>query len=236
MALLYEKMRSAITYLQSTIGHRHCFICKQASHTLLCDHCASDTILPLFPSPGHNLLDYDLVYKNLAPPAYEGLYSLGKYEGVLAGLINQLKFSNQAIAADVLSAFFVKYLGLRLSINNTLPDALVPIPLSHMRYMHRQYNQSRLLSKQLANEFGIASIDGLKRVKHTKQQSRLNKEERQSNIENAFALNLPIEVDSIALVDDVVTTGATINEACKCLHETYPDLRISIWSLAITMK
>lgn len=236
MALVYEKMRSLFTYLQSRIGHRHCFICKQASTLLLCEFCTADTVLPLFPSPGHNLLDYEKVSSALAPPAYQGLYSLGKYEGVLARLINQLKFSNQALAAEVLSAFFVQYIGLRLTINNAIPDTLVPIPLSHMRYMQRQYNQSRLLARKLADEFGIKSIDGLKRIKHTKQQSRLNKEERQNNIKNAFAVNLPIEVDSIALVDDVVTTGATINEACLCLLETYPDLRISVWSLAITIK
>jgi ComF family protein len=234
--LLLEKLYLFFSTLQRRIGHRHCYICHQSSSLLICEHCVHEAVLPLFPAPGHNLLNYEAVQKNLAPPAYEALYSLGKYEGVIAGLINQLKFSKQLLAAQVLTAFFVQYLGVRLSISHDLPEALVPIPLSHRRYVQRQFNQSRVLSQRLAKEFGLHNIDALKRVKHTKQQSKLNKEDRQSNVKGAFVVVEDIHVNSIAIIDDVVTTGATINEACACLLDVYPDLHISVWSMAVTVR
>jgi len=236
MLKIYEKLKQVFGQIQTQIGHSHCYLCRQASRTLVCDFCMQQAVLPLFPSPGHNLLEYPRVYKHLKPPAYERLFALGKYEGILAGLVNQLKFSKQPLAARVLSDFFIEYLGLRLSINASIPDALVPIPLGHLRYMGREYNQSRLLAQAIAAELGIECIDGLQRIKHTKQQSRLNKEDREDNIRHAFAVNQPINVESIALIDDVVTTGATINEACLCIQEAYPDLRISVWAMAVTMK
>lgn len=201
----------------------------------MCKCCLHEARLPLFPVPGHNLLDYPKVYDNLVPPAYENLVALGEYEGIIKGLINQLKFSGKPLAAEVLACFFKQYLGPRLSIQQALPDALVPIPLSNKRHISRQYNQARLLSSCLASYFGIATIDGLKRNKHTAQQSSLDRHDRQLNIKNAFSIHKDITVDSIAVVDDVITTGATVNEACLTLQHAYPHLKINVWCMAATM-
>lgn len=217
------------------VGHRNCFICHQNSLQLVCECCLSDTHLPLFPVPGHNLLDYPIVYDNLVPPAYEYLVALGEYEGILKGLINQLKFSSKPLAAEVLGLFFNQYLGPRLNVQQSLPDALVPIPLSTRRHLSREYNQSRLVASALASHFGIETIDALKRNKHTAQQSSLDRYDRQLNIQQAFSINKAINVSSIAIVDDVITTGATVNEASITLQNAYPDLRVSVWCIAATL-
>ncbi len=222
--------------ISTAIGHRHCFICHQSSLLLVCDICIKDTILPLFPSPGHNLLDFDKVYDNLDAPAYESLYALGEYNGIIKGLINQLKFSNKPLAASVLVSFFERYMFARLSLNQAIPEALVPIPLSNARYIARQYNQSRLLSQKLAKQLDIKSLDVLTRIKNTKQQSSLNKEERAHNIQDAFILSSKITVGSLAIVDDVITTGATVNEACKVIKQAYPDISVSVWCMAATIR
>jgi ComF family protein len=222
--------------LAKFIGHRTCFLCHQSSHELVCKCCLFESVLPLFPVPGHNLLDYPKVAENIVTPAFESLIVLGEYEGVLKGLINQLKFSRQTLAAEVLVALFSHYLGARLSIKQQIPDAVVPIPLSNIRHINRQFNQSRLLSQALAKSFGIVSYDLLERTRYTKQQSRLNKEDRQHNIQNAFAIKGLYDFESIAIVDDVITTGATVNEACLVIQEAYPDAHVNVWCMAATMR
>ncbi len=220
----------------SVLRHTHCFVCRQSSHVLVCRYCQQDTPIPLFPVPGHNLLEYEAVYKHLAEPHYEGLFALGSYSGVLVGLINQLKFSGKPLAANVLSGFFYQYLHLRLLFTNNLPEALIPIPLSKFRYLKREYNQSRLLAEKLGEYFDIPVIDALARNRHTKQQAILGKEQRLINIENAFKLVTEITVSSVAVVDDVVTTGATVNAACKQIQLDYPDISIRVWCMAVTLN
>jgi ComF family protein len=203
-----------LLFIVNSIKHRNCFICQQASVELICNYCTKDTILPLFPSPGHNLLEHQGIYKNLVEPSYEALYALGTYSGIMTGLINKLKFGSQPLAAEVLAQFFQQYLQARLEMSQAIPDILIPVPLSRTRYISRQYNQARLLSQALGKRFDIPVFDALKRTKHTKQQSSLDRDERLINIQSAFTLDAQIRVESIAVVDDVVTTGATINEAC----------------------
>ncbi|MFT6268136.1 MAG: ComF family protein [Alphaproteobacteria bacterium] len=231
----YEVIKQLIRKISNLIGHRSCFVCHQSSLLLVCECCLWETQLPLFPVPGHNLLDHPKIYDNLVPPAYESLITLGEYDGVLKGLINQLKFSSKPLAAEVLAEFFAFYLGPRMRVQQSIPDALVPIPLSNRRHVSRQYNQARLLSCALASHFGIESIDGLKRTKYTQQQSTLDREDRQRNIQHAFAINEPFNLESIAIVDDVITTGATVNEACTTIQQAYPNISISVWCIAATL-
>jgi ComF family protein len=231
---IINKLKELIDKLKNRVGHHHCFTCRQRSHYLVCNYCLHDTVLPLFPSPGHNLLDLPSVYEHIEAPAYEALYALSHYDGVVSGLVNQLKFSNKPLAADALCRYFEHYMFTRMRISQSIPEALVPIPLSDLRYINRYYNQSRLLAQNLAQKLDIACIDLLKRTRHTKQQTSLSKEGRQQNIIGAFAVQAPLRVDSIAVVDDVITTGATINEACRTIACAYPDVSISAWCIAVT--
>jgi ComF family protein len=231
----HKLLKHIIKAVSDVIGNRCCFLCHQTSLLLVCKCCLHETKLPLFPAPGHNLLDYPPVYDNLVPAAYESLIALGEYSGVLKGLINQLKFSSKPLAAQVLGELFTAYLGPRMRMHHSIPEALVPIPLANRRHVKRQYNQSRLLSCALANHFNIKSIDGLKRIKHTHQQSTLDRADRQLNIRQAFAIHQPLDVGSIAIVDDVITTGATVNEACATIQQAYPDISVSVWCVAATI-
>lgn len=224
-----------IINLSTLLQNRHCYICRQSSQTLVCHYCLEDCILPLFPSPGHNLLEHNAIYTNLCPPAYEGLYALGKYEGILQTLINRLKFSNQAIAAKVLAQFFERYIVRILEAKQRLPDALVPIPLSISRHISREYNQAALIAKELSNLSNIEYLDVLAKTTHTPQQSSLSREERLQNVKGVYRVKDKIKVNKIALIDDVVTTGSSCNEACSAILKAYPDVNIDIWCIAISM-
>jgi ComF family protein len=174
------------------------------------------------------------VIEEIVTPYFHHFYALGKYEGILKPLINQLKFANKPLAAKVLAEFFVSCVYPRISMLDDAPEALIPIPLSAWRYSKRGYNQSLLLAEAIGQLINIPVIESLSRNRHTKAQSALGKSERLDNLHNAFCVKTDITFEHIAIIDDVVTTGATINSACKSLVEIYPDLTISVWSMAVT--
>ncbi|HET6370449.1 MAG TPA: phosphoribosyltransferase family protein, partial [Nitrospiria bacterium] len=101
-------------------------------------------------------------------------------------------------------------------------DIVIPIPLHPARLREREFNQAALLARPLAKHLSVSfMVDLLDRVLPTPQQVGLSREERARNVRKAFAVRQP---DSIAgkrilLVDDVFTTGATLNEAAKSLKK-----------------
>ena len=120
---------------------------------------------------------------------------------------------------------------------------LVPIPLSSNRFKKRGYNQAEILAKELSKKFGFPCLNLLKRVRETKSQVGLNKEKRKENISGAFEIinHLPagkagkssIINHNVVLVDDVLTTGATMSEACKVLKKSGAG---KIWALAFAKE
>jgi ComF family protein len=171
---------------------------------------------------------------HLVAPYYHHFYALGEYKGILKPLINRLKFGNNPLAAQVLGHFFMRVVYPRMSQFDELPDAIVPVPLSMWRYVSREYNQARLIARTISQLSSIPMLDCLVRVRHTQAQSQLDREQRLENISQAFSLSKAINCQHIALVDDVVTTGATINSACSSIVDRYPDIKISVWSMAVT--
>lgn len=99
-------------------------------------------------------------------------------------------------------------------------DLIVPVPLSYRRLFKRGYNQSAILAKMLSRQTGISiDLTGLKKCRHTKPQSLLLGNARLSNVKNAFQVvqNEHIKGKRILLIDDVMTTGATLSECTKVL-------------------
>lgn len=100
-------------------------------------------------------------------------------------------------------------------------DMLVPVPLHWRRLIKRRYNQSALIAQQLAKETSLVYMpDALKRTRHTPVQGHLSLKERYKNVANAFAFNTrrDIKDKNIVLIDDVYTTGATIQECAEVLY------------------
>ncbi len=99
----------------------------------------------------------------------------------------------------------------------------VPIPLSKSRFRKRGYNQAEILSKNLSKKFGFLAVDGLEKIRETKSQVGLSKEERKENIADAFRLKEQfkayIKNKNAILIDDVLTTGSTLYEAGKILKK-----------------
>jgi Predicted amidophosphoribosyltransferases len=99
-------------------------------------------------------------------------------------------------------------------------DILVPVPVHSKRFKERGFNQSAVLAKRLAQLSGkMCCENAIKRVRYTAPQSGLHPEQRLQNVKNAFEINQKIDIrgKKIVLIDDIFTTGATINECANIL-------------------
>ena len=112
------------------------------------------------------------------------------------------------------------------------PELIVPVPLHEKRLIQRGYNQSLLLAKILSHHLKVPlSHQDCQRIKNTTAQSSLKEKARKKNLKQAFTLKAQPAIEHIALVDDVITTGATLNELSK-VYKNAGVKRIDIWICA----
>jgi ComF family protein len=113
-------------------------------------------------------------------------------------------------------------------------EILVPVPLHPQRLRQRGFNQSVELTRILAKHYGLPyDLQLCRRIKATKAQSELNKQERCKNLANAFEVSAAVRETHLVLVDDVITTGATVTELSKALKKAGAR-RIDVWAIART--
>lgn len=152
----------------------------------------------------------------------DGYFAALNYKGVLKRLIYQFKYSPyltdlQTVLGDLLYERFIQdELFMKALQGNPV---FIPIPLSQTKLRKRGYNHAEILAKNLGKKFGFDVQNVLKRVKETKPQYGLKREERIRNIRDAFGMkNIQKTKSKVALlVDDIVTTGSTLVEAANVL-------------------
>ncbi|UCD18812.1 MAG: ComF family protein [candidate division WOR-3 bacterium] len=98
-------------------------------------------------------------------------------------------------------------------------DVLTPVPLFWWKTLRRTYNQSDILAGIISSETGIAQKDLLKRTRNTRTQTRLSEEARRQNVRGAFEVRGDVYDKNVLLVDDVLTTGATMSECARVFKE-----------------
>jgi ComF family protein len=133
-------------------------------------------------------------------------------------LIHHFKYRKNSRLAQMLG----RAMAALVSADHTLAhaDLITFVPLFWWKHLRRGYNQASLLARLIGQETGISVQPILKRVRNTRTQTRLNTKARQKNVRNAFAVHgTGIRERKVILVDDVLTTGATINECARVLKE-----------------
>lgn len=154
------------------------------------------------------------------PPVYDRARSVARFSETARKLVHQLKYHDRLDLAQTMAGWMVRAGADCLR----QPDSLiVPVPLHHVRLWRRRYNQAGLLAQAIALQSGLCYAPHLlKRVKATRQQVGLSEQERHANVRGAFELGvLPSEGiagRTIVLVDDVWTTGATLEACCRLLR------------------
>tara|TARA_B100000575_G_C23031860_1_gene594050 strand:- start:215 stop:892 length:678 start_codon:yes stop_codon:yes gene_type:complete len=148
-------------------------------------------------------------------------------------IIHALKYESN----EKIGAYFGKKIGMMIkeNIEKYKIDFLVPIPIHHKRKYKRGYNQSECLSKGISEVCKIRlNTSFLIKVRNNKSQSKKTGINRWKNLSQNFSVNKKITPKHILLVDDVITTGATIEDAAKTILSVFPNIQISIVSLAIS--
>lgn len=146
---------------------------------------------------------------------YHYAYSYGYYEGPLRKLIHHFKYTGVEVLAGPLGALMVRALPLDLQV-----DMIVPVPLHWRRRMWRGYNQTELLARPLESRLCVPVVRAIIKRHHTETQASSTPAERRSNLTGVFFLSKPgiVEGKRVLLVDDVLTTGATVTMCSAVLR------------------
>lgn len=150
-------------------------------------------------------------------------------------LIHRMKYGGRGDVARALGVIYGRY--LRESKLYDQIDLIVPVPLHWTRMIRRGYNQSREFAEGIAEAMG-AGVEhrAMRRVRRTHVQARMDSvEQRARNVRDAFVVCRPELIDSYRLlvVDDVITTGATLEAAVEAINKRLPETRVSIGAMAV---
>lgn len=162
-----------------------------------------------------------------APP-YDAVVTPFRYEEPIRHLIHSLKFGSRHAHARLLGLLLAERVGQQ----TVLPELIIPIPLHPARYRERGFNQSLEIARVVSADTGIPLDYSLcQRQRYTQAQTRLSAQERQKNIRNAFGLTGPLRARHVAILDDVMTTGATVGELSLALRQAGAQ-QIEVWACA----
>jgi len=171
--------------------------------------------IPFVYDPGPELLSMEAIAN---PPAYARARAAVRYDDVARTLVHALKYQDRTDLAPAMGRWMARA-GRELLEE---ADALVPVPLHWRRGWSRRYNQSGALARVIARQSGVKLLtEALRRVRPTQQQIGLSRPQRASNVQGAFKVAAQraseIQGRRVILVDDVLTSGATVDACARAL-------------------
>lgn len=221
-----------VRHLAGAVMPASCLLCEEPGPGALCAGCFFD--LPhagkTCPACGAKQPAEDLCGRCLtSKPAYNRVIAAYDYSYPVDYLIRAFKYRQSLLVAKALTPALAER---TRSLCPDAPQVLLPVPLHSGRLYRRGFNQSLEIARRLAREPGIP-IDTrlLRRHRATQEQALLGPPERRRNLRAAFSLNRENQYQSVAIVDDVMTTGSTASELARLLRRTGTK-EIQIWVLA----
>lgn len=178
-------------------------------------------------SPGHECLDC-----RTQPPHFDQALAAGLFEGPLREAIHLYKYRPVRSLGEPLAQWMAEQVRVTAPI-----DLTMPVPLHRARLRHRGFNQALIIARVISLRFAAPFMyDNLVRLRSTRPQVELSGQERAENVKGAFGLARPAEVSGkrVLIIDDVFTTGATMNECAKVLKEA-GAASVTVYTLARTM-
>ena len=165
------------------------------------------------------------------PPAFERTQVGFYFDKELVDLVHGLKYQNKLSYARVLGELIAELVDL----DNV--EAIISVPLNPKRFRDRGYNQAELIAESFAKAVNIPYIyAATKRIKDTPSQTHLNAEQRRKNLKKAFEIDVKklAGLSNIAIVDDVITTGATMQSLAEQIKAQTDVKTIQAWAVAKT--
>lgn len=219
--------------------HFRCMHCKSPlaiSHHGFCSRCYKQVQpTPYCGGCGAPLTEYSLSCGECLryEPKWHRILQISGYNAPLAEWIHRFKFQQHYWLDKPLARLLL--LAVKTAQREhflKLPEVILPVPLHWKRHWQRGYNQAELLGRPLSNWLNVPlDTESLKRVQHTAPQRELDAEARRKNLKKAFVYQPIKPYRSVALLDDVVTTGSTINAiSLELLRQGVEE--IQVWTLA----
>lgn len=235
MSIFGRKIMDSSAKLRQLLPAQPCLLCGAPSrHGIWCPAC--DAALPALdaapscprcalPTPDGSLCGRCLK----RPPAFDRTVAAFAYAFPLDKLVQALKYGEQLALAKALAERLAARIAHR-------PDLVLPMPLHPARLRARGYNQSLELARHLAGRLELPLLaDGAQRIRDTTPQSSLPWKARKRNVRNAFACGASLHGLHVAIVDDVMTSGATLDELARTLRRAGAQ-EISVWVVARTVR
>jgi len=150
-----------------------------------------------------------------------------EYKFPLDQILHQIKYQGKLEYSTVLSQLFWNTIAIHL---HKLPDVIIPVPLHHSKHKLRGFNQVYELLREFKDLYPQVPIIKAIRNKETLQQANLNRQQRITNLAGAFKIDFPLNNKHVTIVDDVVTTGTTVNELAKLCKDMGAH-QVDVWCL-----
>jgi ComF family protein len=200
----------------------------------LCDGCRRD--IPPLPDPHCPLCALPGATASVcgncitAPPHFDAVVAAGSFSHPLDAYIRAFKYHSRLSLARPLASLLAGRLGAE-----ALPDIIVPMPLSADRQRTRGFNQALELARQLPPPYPARIRTSLRRVRDTSPQAGLGASDRKENVKGAFSAGPEVCGRRVALIDDVMTSGATLDAAARSLKEA-GAIEVRAWVVARALR
>jgi ComF family protein len=163
------------------------------------------------------------------PPRFDTALVPFRYAYPLDHLVKDFKYHGRLAWGRVLGTVLARHVRAQAV---ELPECLLPVPLHAARHRERGFNQSGEIARHVARALGISlDLDLCRRVRATADQATLTAKERRQNLRGAFALERSPQTCHIAILDDVLTTGSTVDELARTLKRGGVQ-QVSVWAVA----
>lgn len=231
---MLKKINNWLDIIQQTLLPPTCILCSNPGQDTkdICMHCEKQLIKNIFCCYRCAcIFDQPATRSLLCGECLQGKISFDEthapflYQGSIRYLISELKFHAQFKNARLLGMLMAEQLIRKAE----RPDYLIPMPLYKTRYRQRGFNQAQEIANTLSNKLNIPlELNGCFRHRNTPHQIDLTAIQRRKNMKNAFTAKKSLKGLHLAIVDDVMTTGTTVNELAKVLKKAGAN-RVDVW-------
>ncbi len=215
---------------------QHCQLCHQAVSPAqqLCDYCCAQFVALTDQGETNLLLRAD-VQRQFSMPNVDHLVALDWYRPPVSSWLKQFKYEQRPYCQRAVSQLLVQQFA-RLSVNATWswPDTATVVPLAPSRLVWRGFNQVVQLWQEVLPE-ALFDVNILNRRSSFRAQAKLNAQQRRRSLAHMFSANKSLHNLHVAIVDDVLTTGSTVNAAAKVLKQAGAS-SVSAWVACLTPK
>lgn len=231
--------------LADFIFPRRCLLCGTLDLPLqgrdFCRRCFGEMVV----KDGPQCLKCGMIYDSTAggdhvcsrcrdnAPLYDMARSMGVYDGMVRTAVHRLKYHNKTMLAGPLGDVLSQYGARQLPVEQY--GLILPVPLHSRRLRRRGFNQSLLLAKRVGRQWGVkVCAEGLVRHRWTDPQTMLSGQQRHHNVKGAFSIRrIDVKGKKVLLVDDVLTSGSTVNE-CAGVLKKHGAVQVDVLTLAGT--